>query len=547
MTSYRQLGWFLFVVVLLLSSLRPVGAHPFRGSAKWSVLLCQFTDSLAPPRTVAFYQDLFVNRGTSGLADYYFDVSRGSVRMNASDVRGWFRIPKTIAQTKVFSHGGPGGNRAMSMQDCIDAATAGGYTVPAGNLVAVVTNPGVDLFGWPGWGAYLGVEGDLGAFGHEVSHGFGYEHSFADRPDPASSAPFSFGEYGDPFDIMSWANTFGTAPGRFGSTGPNFNAYHLDRMGWLARGEVVNFGANGNSSTTYTLTPLYAPGQGGTRAVRVPFDPSDMYRYYSIELRQPTRWDAGILSPKVLIHEVKRRPGSAVGSTPLSFLLRDATWGAHVQTVSANGVTITVNSIAADGSSATVTVTGNIAQRCLQGYVWREAQPGDIVCVTGAVRAQAWADNAAAASRRSPTGGAYGPDTCISGYVWREAYPGDHVCVRGDVRSQARADNAAAAGRINPARVLYGPNTCKQSYVWREADLFDYVCVTGEVRAETRSENSLANQRRSPTGGAYGPNTCLQGFVWREAFPDDFVCVPPASRSRAKADNAAATSKLQLW
>lgn len=247
----------------LIMAMGSAAAHPFRGSVRWSVLLCDFTDSPPPPRTVAYYQDLFVNRGTGGLADFYADISRGSVVMSASDVRGWFRIPKTAAQTRMFSHGGPGGNRGLAFQDCIDAARAGGYTMPAGNLVAIVTNPGVDLFGWPGRGAYLSVDHDLGAFGHEVLHGFGLNHSFADRPVPATAAPFSHAEYGDPFDTMSWAVTYGTAPGRFGSTGPGFNAYHLDRMGWLARNELVNFGADGATSTLYTLTPLYAPGVGG--------------------------------------------------------------------------------------------------------------------------------------------------------------------------------------------------------------------------------------------------------------------------------------------
>jgi hypothetical protein len=39
----------------------------------------------------------------------------------------------------------------------------------------------------------------------------------------------------------------------------------------------------------------------------------------------------------------------------------------------------------------------------------------------------------------------YGPDTCIQGYVWREAGPGDVVCVTPATRSQASSDNAAAA------------------------------------------------------------------------------------------------------
>jgi hypothetical protein len=31
--------------------------------------------------------------------------------------------------------------------------------------------------------------------------------------------------------------------------------------------------------------------------------------------------------------------------------------------------------------------------------------------------------------------GAYGPDTCVSGMVWREAVPGDQVCVTPERRA----------------------------------------------------------------------------------------------------------------
>jgi hypothetical protein len=79
--------------------------------------------------------------------------------------------------------------------------------------------------------------------------------------------------------------------------------------------------------------------------------------------------------------------------------------------------------------------------------VWREAVPGDHVCVTPETRAQAAQDNSFAASRRSPTGGAYGPDTCLQGYVWRGAVPSDHVCVTGETRAQTAEDNSLAASR----------------------------------------------------------------------------------------------------
>jgi hypothetical protein len=84
---------------------------------------------------------------------------------------------------------------------------------------------------------------------------------------------------------------------------------------------------------------------------------------------------------------------------------------------------------------------------CIQGFVWREAQPGDTVCVTPAVRTRTAQENATAADRREPNGGAYGPNTCKQGFVWREAFDGDVVCVTPDIRDQTHTDNAAAGSR----------------------------------------------------------------------------------------------------
>ncbi len=114
---------------------------------------------------------------------------------------------------------------------------------------------------------------------------------------------------------------------------------------------------------------------------------------------------------------------------------------------------------------------------CLNGYVWRDAVPGDHVCVTPATRTQAAYDNSKAAARRSPTGSPYGPDTCIRGYVWREAVPGDRVCVTPATRTQAANDNGQASARrdslhvwdtvygvsIGPPQQCYGDNTCSSS------------------------------------------------------------------------------------
>jgi hypothetical protein len=73
--------------------------------------------------------------------------------------------------------------------------------------------------------------------------------------------------------------------------------------------------------------------------------------------------------------------------------------------------------------------------------------PDDHVCVTPELRDQAAAENQLADSRRSPTGGDYGPDTCLQGFVWREIVPSDHVCVPPESRDQVQQDNRRADSR----------------------------------------------------------------------------------------------------
>lgn len=80
---------------------------------------------------------------------------------------------------------------------------------------------------------------------------------------------------------------------------------------------------------------------------------------------------------------------------------------------------------------------------CVQGLVWREARPGDTVCVTPAVRARTATENAHPGSNKDPLAGS-GPDSCSQGYVWREAFDGDTICVTPAERSETLAANAAA-------------------------------------------------------------------------------------------------------
>ena len=91
---------------------------------------------------------------------------------------------------------------------------------------------------------------------------------------------------------------------------------------------------------------------------------------------------------------------------------------------------------------------------------------------------------------------AYGPDTCRTGYVWREAQPFDRVCVRPASRTRAAQENAMALSRIDPAGA-YGPFSCVAGFVWREAYPGDAVCVTRARRTAVARENAEAALHRT--------------------------------------------------
>jgi hypothetical protein len=107
------------------------------------------------------------------------------------------------------------------------------------------------------------------------------------------------------------------------------------------------------------------------------------------------------------------------------------------------------NPSASTGSPSNGSTPRTRPDLCEHGFVWREANAVDHVCVTPQTRTQTAIDNSQAASRRQPGGGAYGPNTCRQGFVWRQAYPGDVVCVTVDTRTQAAQDN-----RLGPSRLL---------------------------------------------------------------------------------------------
>jgi hypothetical protein len=95
---------------------------------------------------------------------------------------------------------------------------------------------------------------------------------------------------------------------------------------------------------------------------------------------------------------------------------------------------------------------------------------------------------------------AFGADTCRQGFVWREVNRQDHVCVTPQTRQQVANDNRLAAQRRQPGGGPFGFDTCRQGFVWREAVQGDHVCVTPQQRQQAAEDNRLAPQRRLQPG-----------------------------------------------
>lgn len=157
------------------------------------------------------------------------------------------------------------------------------------------------------------------------------------------------------------------------------------------------------------------------------------------------------LRPDSQILGIVNGPAPAQSST-------DMATGTIMQSLGASGLITITNwytgqQLVLDGRDASnplesvETVTPYASDTCLPGFVWRQADPNDHVCVTSERQQQTSDENAHAQERRAPNGGPYGPDTCAQGYVWREADATDHVCVPPPSRGQAAWDNTLTPSR----------------------------------------------------------------------------------------------------
>jgi hypothetical protein len=301
-------------------------ASALSGKQPLVVVLCKFTDQTDEPRNVQYFQDLFSETGTgeSNVFDFWKDVSYGNLDLTGTVVKGWYTAKKTVAEFN-------GLPRDQQIDVCAKEAVNDVDFSKFAGVAVVVNNKNLNgpLFGK---GPPTVINGttynSLGQFAtewdqayngilHESLHAFGLNHSRA-ITNPATNT-----DYNDLYDIGSCFSCIGTpdkvfrdqgadlppgAPDSLG--GPGLNAVQLLNAGWLAANRVLTLSSSSCAQQTVQLAALNHPEAAGYLAVRVPaavpiFAGTALATtgdYYTVELRDQSGWDAGIVRNGVLVH-----------------------------------------------------------------------------------------------------------------------------------------------------------------------------------------------------------------------------------------------------
>jgi hypothetical protein len=210
----------------------------------WAVILCKFTDGDDEPFLKQRYLDTFTvnNVGSKwNMIRYFSDYSHGTLDLTGTQVFGWFKLDKSVAD-----YNGAGGGRTELIKWARAAATAKGVDLSPFFSTVVCTNRWKDI-GSVGSGVVsqgaLTLNPQLLA--HEMGHVYGLNHSRIDG---------STVDYMDPWDIMSAGNVYGATDPEFGPIGPGVNAWNMRSRGWLDETRVWK--AKCNFDLTMTLRPL---------------------------------------------------------------------------------------------------------------------------------------------------------------------------------------------------------------------------------------------------------------------------------------------------
>ncbi len=210
------------------------------------------------------------------------------------------------------------------------AAQAAGINLSSYRRVSYAI-PSVSSCGWSGL-AYLGgsfptqswvASCNTGVFVHEIGHNMLFHHA---------ATPSS--EYGDGSDPMGGAKMV------------QFNASNRIAAGWQPAGTVVD----ANSSGSYSITSVSMTASSAPQVLRI--RKADTNEYYYVSMRTGAGFDANLASTYKNVVSVHRSNGALLSKTYILAQLQPG----QTFSDSANGVTITPQTISGDG--ATISVGG---------------------------------------------------------------------------------------------------------------------------------------------------------------------------------------------
>ncbi len=302
------------VVIGALSLARHEPATAITGTQKLVVVLCKFTDKTDEPNPASFYERMFNESGAGqqGVFDYWQNVSYGQLDLTGTVVKGWYEMPKTLAEYAALDRNAKVDTCATMADPDVDFNDYAGVVVLTNR-----TGQSEDLFGagpgrtingtnYPNLGVMVSEQDQqFNLILHESAHLLRIDHSRTLSQQPSQD------DYGDYYDIGSCAQCYGTNNpwGLFTTGGPGVNSVQMDTAGWIAANRKTRLDNTACRQQTVQLAALNQPTATGFLKAEIPasifiqkIGTSTTTDLYAFEFREKSGWDAGIPADGVVVH-----------------------------------------------------------------------------------------------------------------------------------------------------------------------------------------------------------------------------------------------------